>query len=59
MQPLLDKAGLTAEEFQGLAKAVADGGPEGKLAFDTIADAVAGMTDKTAQAELGVQLYGR
>ena len=58
MQPLLDKAGLTAEEFQGLAKAVADGGPEGKLAFDTIADAVAGMTDKTAQAELGVQLYG-
>lgn len=58
MQPLLDKAGLTAEEFQKLAKAVADGGPEGKKAFDTIADAVGGMTDKTAQAELGVQLYG-
>ena len=44
MQPLLEKAGLTADEFQRLAKAVAEGGPEGKQAFEDIADAVSGMT---------------
>ena len=58
MEGLISKTDLSAEQFQILATEVAKGGENGKKAYAEIARQVGNMTDKTAQAELGVQLYG-
>ncbi len=55
---LLDKAKISKSEFQQLGKEIAAGGEKGKKAYAKVASLVQGVTDKTVQGELGVQIYG-
>ena len=59
LKPAIKNIGMTEESFQNLAREIAEGGPKGKKAMETVARAIKGVDDKTAQANAGVAIYGR
>lgn len=58
LDPLIEKAGWSREEFQKFGQDIAAGGELGKEALRDVAYMLGEVDDKTLQNELGVQLFG-
>lgn len=58
LQPLIEQAGISAEQMQKWGQAVAEGGAGGRKAMEEVAQALMSVEDETLRNALGAQIFG-